>query len=245
MYSIELLSYPYADALGNLTSVPESVDGVLNVCPGNSIAITCTHNVSSGGTTGWKIQTVSAMSCEASANHITLFGGTCAPFTLNMVSSNSNDVPTVSSTAQTSDTMAADGAVVTCFAGVVGSLEVGSINITELGKIKYGHTAIRHLYISDIPVPSIQSVNQVSQYEVEVNTSVADTQCVAMYVVNTTGNYSNGGSSRTSSVTVDGLDLCRYSYSFMGYVITPGNITGEMSPPFNFTGDLSGISMYM
>ena len=80
-----------------------------------------------------------------------------------------------------------------------------------------------------------------SQYEVEVNTSVADTQCVAMYGVNTTGNDSNGGSSPTSPVTVDGLDLCRYSYNFVGYVITPGNITGDVSAPFSFTATLSGM----
>ncbi len=97
------------------------------------------------------------------------------------------------------------------------------------------------LRLSDIPVPGIQSVNQVSQHEVEVSTSVADTQCVAIYVVNTIRNNSNGRSSATSPVTVDGIDLCRYSYSFVGYVITPGNITGDVSAPFSFTATLSGM----
>lgn len=88
-------------------------------------------------------------------------------------------------------------------------------------------------------------MSQVSQYEVQVNLSVADTQCVAMYVVNTTGIVSNGGSSPTSPVTVDGLDLCSYSYSFVGYVITPGKVAGDVSAFFNFTADLSGMFMYM
>ena len=66
-----------------------------------------------------------------------------------------------------------------------------------------------------------------------------------MYVVNTTGIVSNGGSSPTSPVTVDGLDLCRYSYSFVGYVITAGKVAGDMSAFFNFTADLSGMFMYM
>ncbi len=165
----------------------------------------------------------------------------CSPFSVTMVSSNGG--PTVSSTAQASDTMAADGAMVSCFAGLAGVADdVGSINITELGKINH-HSAIDKiiLRLSDIPVPSIQSVNQVSQYEMEVSTSVVDTQCVAMYVVNTIRNDSNGRSSPTSPVTVDGIDLCRYSYSFVGYVITPGNITGDVSAPFSFTATLSGM----
>ena len=49
----------------------------------------------------------------------------------------------------------------------------------------------------------------------------------------------SGGSSSTSPVAVNGLDVCRYNYSFVGYVITPGNMSG--APPFSFTADLSGM----
>ncbi len=79
-----------------------------------------------------------------------------------------------------------------------------------------------------------------------VSLSVDNTQCAATYVVNATqggdsGSVS-GGSSSTSPVVVNGLDVCRYSYSFVGYVITPGDLSGNMSaPPFSFTGDLSGM----
>ncbi len=66
------------------------------------------------------------------------------------------------------------------------------------------------------------------------------------YVVNATqdGNSGSvsGGSSSTTLVTVNGLDLCRYNYSFVGYVITAGGSVGNMSaPPFSFTANLSGM----
>ena len=107
------------------------------MCPGDSIAITCTHNASTETLTQWNIKTPTdtpmATPCEAFANHVSLRGGMCSPFSLTMVSGSSGS--TVSSTAQASDTMAADGAMVSCLAGVTGSPEVGSINITELGKM--------------------------------------------------------------------------------------------------------------
>ncbi len=103
------------------------------MCPGDSIAITCTHNASAETLTQWNIKSGSAIPCEAFANHVSLRGGMCFPFSLTMVSGNGG--PTVSSTAQASDTMAADGAMVSCLAGISGSPEVGSINITEVGKI--------------------------------------------------------------------------------------------------------------
>ena len=103
------------------------------MCPGDSIDITCTHNASAETLTQWNIKTPMVTRCEAFANHVSLRGGMCSPFSLTMVSGNGG--PTVSSTAQASDTMAADGAMVSCLAGVTGSPEVGSINITELGKI--------------------------------------------------------------------------------------------------------------
>ena len=103
------------------------------MCPGDSIAITCTHNASAETLTQWSIKTVSAAPCEAFASHGSLRGGMCFPFSITMISSNGG--PTVSSTAQASNTMAADGAMVSCLAGVFGSPEVGSINITELSKM--------------------------------------------------------------------------------------------------------------
>ncbi len=83
-------------------------------------------------------------------------------------------------------------------------------------------------------------MEQISQSTVQVYISVDNTQCAATYVVNATQGDSE--SSSTSPVTFNGLDLCRNSYSFMGYVITAGGSVGDMSaPPFNFIADLSGM----
>ncbi len=91
----------------------------------------------------------------------------------------------------------------------------------------------------------VLSVDQISQSMVQVNMSVDNTQCVATYVVNTTQD-GDSGSSTASPVVVNGLDVCRYNYSFVGYVITPDGESGELSPPFNFTSDLSGtVYKYM
>ncbi len=63
-------------------------------------------------------------------------------------------------------------------------------------------------------------------------------------MVNATQDGDSGsvsGSSSTSPVTVNGLDVCLYNYNFVGYVITPGGVSGELSPPFSFTSDLSGM----
>ena len=76
---------------------------------------------------------------------------------------------------------------------------------------------------------------------VEVSIVVNDTQCVATCVVNATADGSSG-SSMNSTVPVSGLDLCEFSYSFVGYVVTPGGVAGGMSDAFEFTANLSGIT---
>ena len=81
-----------------------------------------------------------------------------------------------------------------------------------------------------------------------VSLSVDNTQCAATYVVNATQDGDSGsvsgGESTTSLVAVNGLDMCRYSYTFVGFVITPRGVSGNMSaPPFSFTADLSGMYM--
>ncbi len=84
------------------------------------------------------------------------------------------------------------------------------------------------------------------QTSANVSLSVDNTRCAATYVVNATQDGDSesvsGGSSSTSLVVVNGLDVCRYNYSFVGYVMTPGSISGDISaPPFSFTANLSGM----
>ncbi len=125
----------YVDGANNVTSVPESADGVLAVCQGDSISIMCTHDNTAGEQTRWRVTAsdTGAVECEATANHFSRIEQLCGPFTITMISDNSG--PTVTSTAASSDTSSVNGIAVQCFAGGLSSSpEVGSLNISVLGK---------------------------------------------------------------------------------------------------------------
>ncbi|XP_064393477.1 uncharacterized protein LOC135340957 isoform X2 [Halichondria panicea] len=214
----------HAVAIGSLTSTPESTNGIVTACLGDPISITCTHNITIGGITEWRLPGVSAQ-CLVVHGSPTL--PICAPFTVTMVSGGS----TLSSTVEITATEGLSGEV-ECLSGQNAALVsvLASINIS----------------VAAIPTPSITMVEQTSQSMASVSLSVDNTQCAAIYVVNATqdggGGSVSGGSSSTSPVTVDGLDVCGYSYSFVGFVITPSGVSGDTSAPYSFTADLSGVN---
>ena len=49
--------------------------------------------------------------------------------------------------------------------------------------------------------------------------------------------------SPTSTVDVNGLDLCQYNYSFVGSVFTADGVQSEPSSPVSFSADPSGMSI--
>ncbi len=104
------------------------------MCPGDSISITCTHDNTAGEQTRWVVtNNTGAVECEAIVRHIARIQLTCGPFAITMISDNSG--PTVTSTAVTSDTSSVNGNTVQCFAGGLSSSpEVGSLNVSVLGK---------------------------------------------------------------------------------------------------------------
>ncbi len=110
------------------------MNGVLTACPGDTISITCIHNVTTSiGLTRWELPGGSLC--------LILHDGSplpnCAPFTITMVSDNSGT--TVSSTVEVTVTdRALDGEMVECRAGVsvINSPLVGSVNISVLSKCK-------------------------------------------------------------------------------------------------------------
>ncbi len=226
-----------------MTSTSESTNGVLTACPGDRISITCTHNVTAGtGLTRWELPGVSLCLVV----HDGSAAPNCAPFTITMISDDSG--LTVSSTVVTVTDRALDGETIECRAGtsITNSPLVGSVNIGVLCKFICcwpGNTVFAN---TAIPTPSITLVEQASQYMANLSLSVDNTRCAATYVVNATQDGDSGsvsgGSSSTTLVTVNGLDLCRYDHSFVGYVITAGGSVGDMSaPPFSFTANLSGM----
>ncbi|XP_064393448.1 uncharacterized protein LOC135340944 isoform X1 [Halichondria panicea] len=223
--SIYLCCPSGSDAFGSLMSTPESTNGVVTACPGDPISITCTHNITIGAITEWRLPGVSA---QCLVVHGSPNLPICAPFTVTMVSGGS----TLSSTVEITATEGLSGEV-ECLSGQNAALVsvLASINIS----------------VAAIPTPNITMVEQISQSMANVSLSVDNnTLCAATYVVNATqdgGDGSvSGGSSSTSPVTVDGLDVCGYSYSFVGFVITPSGVSGDTSAPYSFTADLSGVN---
>ena len=90
-------------------------------------------------------------------------------------------------------------------------------------------------------------MDQVSQSVVRVNMSVADSQCVDSYQVEVTpvgGSGSTSTSSPTSTVDVNGLNVCQYNYRFVGSVFTAGETQSVLSAARSFSADLSGKEDY-
>ena len=95
----------------------------------------------------------------------------------------------------------------------------------------------------DIPIPVVQSVSHQSQSRAEVILAGYST-CVGAWGVNITVSGDSqsatlNGLSSTSTVIVEGLDVCRFIYSVVGYVVTPGGVVGEAGTPFTFLPDLT------
>ena len=111
-----------------LISVPETTDGVLTVCPGDSISITCTHDNVDDLLTRWILPGVSI----CFVTHDGQSPPNCSPFTITMVSDGSGQ--TLKSTIWTTVTESLDGTVVECRAGGFStSSQVGNITIKIYG----------------------------------------------------------------------------------------------------------------
>ncbi len=104
---------------------------------------------------------------------------------------------------------------------------------------------MNRLVLLDIPTPSVLvSVNQNSLTVVTVTLTVTDTRCAAMYFVEVTQDGSSDPpiimSSSSPSVSVTDLDLCRNSYSIVGFVQAPSGQRGARSSSQPIPVDLSG-----
>ena len=117
-------------AVGTLTSVSETTDGVLTVCPGDSVSITCTHGNVVGQLTRWILPGVTS---TCTVVHDGSPPPNCSPFTITMITDSSGS--TLSSTAQIAATESLNSAEVVCLAGgLLTSPQVGNITIRVIGK---------------------------------------------------------------------------------------------------------------
>ncbi len=106
-------------------------DGALQVCPGTTVSLTCSHDGVS--LTRWEIGPT--IDCTAVVAHTTNPGdATCASFTVNMVSNSSQ--PTRVSTLVLPLEQSLNGAVVTCYAGgaTTTDSQVGNLTLQFISK---------------------------------------------------------------------------------------------------------------
>ena len=127
----------FIDAAGNLTSTPNATDGVLAVCLGEQISLTCTHDNIGNAVSRWfvsgQIQTDS-INCNEGILHGVQTTTTCGPLEIIMISDTSNSI--LSSTARTVVTESLNGAIVGCFdrAHPELAVQLGNITIKLIGE---------------------------------------------------------------------------------------------------------------
>ena len=112
-------------AVGTLASVPETTDGVLTVCPGDSIFINCTHDNVDDQYTRWILP---GGNSSCTVTHDGSPPPNCSPFNITVISDSSGS--TLSSTAQIVANESLNSTKVECLAGgLLTSPQVGSITI--------------------------------------------------------------------------------------------------------------------
>ena len=109
------------------------VNGILSVCPGADISITCNHSNVAGELSRWEIDDPLS-SCVGIVLHNPPTTTTaCSPFSFTGVSDVSG--PSLMSTAMVTVTQELNGAVVKCLAGASSlSTQVGNVTIKIIGE---------------------------------------------------------------------------------------------------------------
>ena len=107
------------------------VGGILTVCPGAAISLTCSYDMSTDIVTRWE---VSSPSCAVLIGHDPPNTGICGSFNIGMVSNISEATRSSTATATTVEEL--DGAVVVCRDGSSGSdPQVGTVTIRVIGEM--------------------------------------------------------------------------------------------------------------
>ena len=119
----------YIDAVGTLTTVPGHINGVLGVCPGETVTLTCTHNTTNSGQTRWEI--LGGDVCTVTHDGTRL--PTCG--LLNITMTSDNPASTLTSTAEIKATESMTDTIVQCFGGAFQiSPQIGNVTIRVNGE---------------------------------------------------------------------------------------------------------------
>ncbi len=110
-------------------------DGILQVCPGTTVSLTCSHD-SASDLTRWVITPALPMDCDNGITHTTTPNSEaiCGPFDVTMISARSE--VTRMSTLEVVITTSLNNRVVTCYAGATTSdPQVGNYTLQIIGEV--------------------------------------------------------------------------------------------------------------
>ena len=125
-----------ASAVNVLESTPTAVNGVLTVCAGQQISLTCSHDSVITGTTRWIVSP--PVNCVTDVSHITLNANSqCAPFMFQGINLLQVGVTLLNSTVVATTTANMTGTNVECRGGNAfsGSFSVGNISLSVISVV--------------------------------------------------------------------------------------------------------------
>ena len=201
------------------------------VCLGDSISITCTHEVTAGQQSYWALP--GAAACPVPHDGITPLPN-CSPFTITMISDSSG--PTLSSTAMATVTESMDGTTVVCRAGGLASSPlVGNITIRINGWRLL--VSLNHFFILSSPgPPSVPAIGLIT-YSIEsaLTGSVTFTASSMSSPVSYNASVIGGSVQVTGdTITVTGLSYARTHTVTVTAAICPGIETNSVLIPISF-----------
>ena len=201
---------------------------MLAVCPGDSISITCIHEVTDGQLSFWALPGVAV----CTVTHDESPPPNCSPFTITMISDSSG--PTLSSTAVATVTESMDGATVVCRAGGLASSPlVGNITIRINGWFLLATFILSLSYPGPPFVPTIGPIT----YSIESALTGSVTFTASSMSSPVSYNVSViGGSVQVTgdTITVTGLSYTRTHTVTVTAVVCPGIETNSVPIPISF-----------
>ena len=205
---------------------------MLAVCPGDSISITCTHEVTADQLSFWKLPGVAA--CILA--HYRSPPPNCSPFTITMISDSSG--PTLSSTAVVTVTESMDDATVVCRAGGLASSPlVGNITIRINGWCLL--VSLNHSFIIPLSYPGPPSMPTIGPITYSIESALTGSVTFTASSMSSPVSYNAsviGGSVQVtgSTITVTGLSYTRNHTVTARAVVCPGIETNSTSIPISF-----------
>ncbi len=180
-------------------------DGFLQVCPGTTVSLTCSHD-SVADLSRWVISPALPMDCDNGITHTTTPNseGVCGPFDVTMISARSE--VTRRSTLELVITTSLNNIVVTCYAGASTSdPQVGNYTVQVIGEVPQ-KAAVLLIVVRDCNADSPSTPTTGS-----IVYSVTDTTTgLAIFEASSTGSFGTGVSYSGSvvggggSLSVDG-----------------------------------------